>query len=52
MKKVEQWLADQPRTIRTKRWLTNIEIEEIKRKLENINNILYQEIEIILHIVQ
>ena len=34
----EQRLADQPREIRTKKWLTDIEIEEIRRKLERKNS--------------
>ena len=34
----EQTLADQARQIRTNKWLTDIEIEEIKRKLERENS--------------
>ena len=33
----EQTLADQARQIRTSKWLTDIETEEIKRKLERKN---------------
>ena len=34
----EQRLADQARQIRTSKWLTDIEIEETKRKLERKNS--------------
>ena len=34
----EQSLADQARQIQTNKWLTNIEIEEIRRKLERNNS--------------
>ena len=33
-----QRLADQARQIRTNKWLTDIEIEEIRRKLERKNS--------------
>ena len=34
----EQKLADQARQIRTNKWLTDMEIKEIKRKLEQKNS--------------
>ena len=34
----EQRLADPARQIRTNKWLTDIEIEEIRRKLEQKNS--------------
>ena len=34
----EQRLADQARQIRTNKWLTDIEIEEIRRELERNNS--------------
>ena len=34
----EHRLADQARQIRAKKWLTDIEIEEIRRKLEQKNS--------------
>ena len=40
----EQRLADQARQLRTNQWLTDIEIEEIRRKLEQkISKIKVQE---------